>query len=40
MLLSDRFAALADNSNGHQRSEEAERLRADIRKSMGGKNGS
>ena len=37
MLLSDRFAALANNGNGQQRSEEAERLRAEIRKSMSGK---
>jgi uncharacterized membrane protein YqiK len=33
MLLSDRFAALANKENG-QRSEEAERLRAQIRESM------
>jgi uncharacterized membrane protein YqiK len=36
MLLSDRFAALASNGNG-QRSEEGERLRAQIRESMKGK---
>jgi hypothetical protein len=33
MLLSDRFAALANKENGH-RSEEAERLREQIRQSM------
>jgi hypothetical protein len=36
MLLSDRFAALASNGNG-QRSEEGERLRAQIREGMKGK---
>jgi len=36
MLLSDRFEALANNGHG-QRSEEAEKLRAEIRKSMNGK---
>ncbi|MGB8983861.1 MAG: SPFH domain-containing protein [Anaerolineales bacterium] len=36
MLLSDRFAALADNGHS-QRSEEAEKLRAEIRKGMTGK---
>ena len=34
MLLSDRFSALASNGNGKARSEEAERLLSDIRKSM------
>jgi uncharacterized membrane protein YqiK len=37
MLLSERFAALANDGNGHQRSEEAEQLRSEIRKSMTGK---
>jgi uncharacterized membrane protein YqiK len=36
MLLSDRFSALANNGQG-QRSEEAEKLRTDIRNSMKGK---
>lgn len=36
MLLSDRFAALANNGQS-QRSEEGERLRAQIRESMKGK---
>jgi uncharacterized membrane protein YqiK len=36
MLLSDRFAALANKGDGQARSEEAERLRAEIRKSMTG----
>ncbi|HSJ89115.1 MAG TPA: SPFH domain-containing protein [Anaerolineales bacterium] len=40
MLLSERFSALADSGNGQARSEEAEKLRADIRKSMSGNNGS
>lgn len=34
MLLSERFAALSNDGNGHQRSEEAENLRSEIRKSM------
>ncbi|RPJ20876.1 MAG: flotillin family protein, partial [Chloroflexi bacterium] len=34
MLLSDRFSALANNGHDQQRSEEAEKLRAEIRKSM------
>jgi hypothetical protein len=34
MLLSERFSALTNDGNGQQRSEEAERLRSDIRKSM------
>ena len=33
MLLSDRFSALANNGHG-QRSEEAEKLRSEIRKNM------
>jgi uncharacterized membrane protein YqiK len=37
MLLSDRFSALAKDGNGHPRSEEAEKLRAEIRNSMTGK---
>jgi uncharacterized membrane protein YqiK len=37
MLLSDRFAALANNGHS-QRSEEAEKLRSEIRKNMSGKN--
>jgi len=36
MLLSDRFGALA-NDGQSQRSEEAEQLRSEIRKSMKGK---
>jgi uncharacterized membrane protein YqiK len=40
MLLSDRFSAMANSGNGQARSEEAEKLRADIRKSMSDKNGS
>jgi hypothetical protein len=36
MLLSDRFSALA-NKEQSQRSEEAEKLRTDIRNSMKGK---
>ena len=36
MLLSDRFSALANNGQG-QRSEEAEKLCAEIRNSMKGK---
>jgi len=36
MLLSDRFGALANEAQG-TRSEEAEQLRAEIRKSMTGK---
>ena len=34
MLLSDRFAALANDGNGHQRSDEIEQLRTEIRKSI------
>jgi uncharacterized membrane protein YqiK len=37
MLLSDRFAALTNSESAQQRSEEAERLRSEIRKSMSGK---
>jgi uncharacterized membrane protein YqiK len=40
MLLSDRFSAMANGGNGQARSEEAEKLRAEIRRSMSDKNGS
>jgi uncharacterized membrane protein YqiK len=40
MLLSDRFSAMANGGNGQARSEEAEKLRTDIRRSMSDKNGS
>jgi uncharacterized membrane protein YqiK len=34
MLLSEKFTALSNDSNGHQRSDEAEQLRSEIRKSL------
>jgi uncharacterized membrane protein YqiK len=34
MLLSEKFTALSNDGNGHQRSDEAEQLRAEIRKSL------